>query len=407
MVNPPWRQRIDQIVDEHFDQLVALRRHLHAHPEPSGEEFETSLRVYQLLADRGMSVRMGPEGRGVLVDGGSGENISGTSTTRVAIRGDIDALRIADEKQASYASTHEGVMHACGHDAHTTCAVGALIALDELAKRGEAPGPLAWRGIFQPSEETATGAAEMVDAGAAEGVDAFLALHVDPRLETGTIGVRPGVLTAFAEMLRIDIHGAGGHAARPHESRDPIAAAAQLISTIYQYIPRATDSQETVVVTIGQITGGATANVIPEHVTLRGTVRTLDPAVRERTLDTLRHLCHGVSEITGTRVELDIEVSLPSVDNDPRLAAAVESEAADLLGKAGVQSLARPSMGSEDFAVFGRRAPLAMFRLGCAANLPGPGLHTTCFDIDERCLAVGAKLLARTAVAVSLNRPKA
>ena len=392
-----YRQRIDQIVDEHFDQLIALRRHLHAHPEPSGEEFETSLRVYQLLADRGLTVRMGPEGRGVLVDSGD------QSSKRVAIRGDIDALRIPDEKQSPYASTRDGVMHACGHDAHTTCVVGALIALDELAKSGDLPGPLTWRGIFQPSEETATGAAEMVEAGAAEDVDAFLALHVDPRLETGTIGVRPGVLTAFAEMLRIDIHGSGGHAARPHESQDPIAAAAQLISTIYQYIPRATDSQETVVVTIGQITGGATANVIPEHVTLRGTVRTLDPAVRKRTLDTLRHLCAGVSEITGTRINLEFEVSLPSVDNDPQLVAMLESEVVDLLGDAGRNSLSRPSMGSEDFAVFGERAPLAMFRLGCSADPPGPGLHTACFDIDERCLAIGAKLLARTAVAVSLE----
>ena len=393
-----YRQRIDQIVDKHFDKLVALRRHLHAHPEPSGEELETSLKVYQLLGDAGVSVRMGPEGRGVLAD--SQDQSAGK---RIALRGDIDALPIADEKQASYCSTRDGVMHACGHDAHTTCLVGALLALHQLAEEESLPCPVTWRGIFQPSEETATGAAEMVAAGVAEGVDTFLGLHVDPRLETGTIAIRPGVLTAFAEMLRIDVHGSGGHAARPHESRDPIAAAAQLISTIYQYIPRSTDSQETVVVSIGQITGGSTANVIPETVTLRGTVRTLDPAIRTRTLDTLHHLCNGVSEITGTRIDLSVEVSLPSVDNDPRLVTLVEREAGDLLGEENVRLLPRPSMGSEDFAVFGERAPLAMFRLGCSADPPGPGLHTSCFDIDERCLAVGAKLLARSAVVTSLE----
>ena len=238
-----YRQRIDQIVDGHFDKLVALRRHLHAHPEPSGEELETSLKVYQLLGDAGVSVRMGPEGRGVLAD--SGDQSAGK---RIALRGDIDALRIQDEKQSPYRSTRDGVMHACGHDAHTTCLVGALLALHQLAEEDGLPCPVTWRGIFQPSEETATGAVEMVEAGVAEAVDAFLALHVDPRLETGAIGIRPGVLTAYAEMIQIDVHGSGSHAARPHESHDPIAAAAQLISTIYQYIPRSTDSQETVVV---------------------------------------------------------------------------------------------------------------------------------------------------------------
>ncbi|MEM8864573.1 MAG: amidohydrolase, partial [Planctomycetota bacterium] len=258
-----WRQRLDAIVDEHFDTLVALRRHLHAHPEPSGEELQTSLHLYQLVSDRGLPVRMGPEGRGLLVD-----SHDQSAAKRIAIRGDIDALRIHDGKQTSYASTSKGVMHACGHDAHTTCTIGALLALDQLQSEGALPCPVTWRGVLQPSEETATGAAEMIAAGALEGVDKAFALHVDPRLASGTIGLKPGVMTAFAEMMRVDVHGSGGHAARPHESQDPIAAAAQLISTIYQFVPRATDSQETVVVTIGQVAGGDTANVIPESVML-------------------------------------------------------------------------------------------------------------------------------------------
>jgi len=391
-----WRKRLDAIIDEQFDQLVELRRHLHAHPEPSGEEHETSLHLYQLLSDRGLAVRMGPEGRGLLVD-----SDNQTAARRVGLRCDIDALRIQDAKPVAYRSTNDGVMHACGHDAHTTCVVGALLALDQLATDSALPCPVSWRGIFQPSEETATGAAEMVEAGAVDGVDRLFALHVDPRRSAGTIGIRSGVLTAFAEMLRIDIHGSGGHAARPHESHDPIAAAAQLIGAIYQFVPRATDSQDAVVVTIGQVQGGDTANVIPELVTLRGTVRTLNPEVRRRTLDHIRHLAHGVSEITGTRIDVEFEVSIPSVDNDPVLSGIIESEATDLLGAEAVSPLHRPSMGSEDFAVYGQQTALTMFRLGCVAQAPGPSLHTPTFDIDNRCLAIGAKLLARAVVTAS------
>lgn len=388
-----WRERIDSLVDEHFEQLVELRRHLHSHPELSGQELETSLHLYQLLTEKELKVRMGPEGRGVLADGGDL-----AAKDRVALRADIDALPIQDEKLTDYRSECAGVMHACGHDVHTACVFGAISALTSLAEEGALPQPIAWRAIFQPSEETATGAAEMVAADAMQDVKASFALHVDPARSTGTVGVRSGVLTAYAEMLRIEISGSGGHAARPHESHDPIAAAAQLISTIYQFVPRRSDSQDAVVVTFGQVTGGMNANVIPDHVTLQGTVRTLDRAVRQRTLDHIRHLMHGVAEITGTRIELFHEVSLPSVDNDPALSAMLKNEATDLLGTESVHEIARPSMGSEDFALYGEHAPLVMFRLGCASTLPAPGLHTSLFDVDERCIAVGAKLLARAAL---------
>lgn len=391
---PDWRQRIDQIVDARLDEIVALRRHLHAHPEPSGEEFQTSLHIYQQLDARGLAVRMGPEGRGVLV-----ESRDQSADKRVGLRGDIDALRIHDEKPVAYRSQHEGIMHACGHDAHAACVYGAVVALDELAAQNGLPRPLSWRGVFQPAEESATGAVEMVHAGAMEGVDALFALHVDPQLPAGGIGVRSGVLTANAEMMRIEVHGAGGHAARPHESSDPIAAAAELISTLYQFVPRKTDSRQAVVVTIGQVSGGDNANVIPERVTLRGTVRTLDRVVQQRTLEHIRALAHGVEEITGTRIDVNFDVSIPSVENDPALADVIRAQAADLLGANSVFPLAAASMGSEDFAVYGEYAPIAMFRLGAVAEPPGPGLHTPMFDIDERCLAIGAKLLARAAVA--------
>jgi amidohydrolase len=199
--------------------------------------------------------------------------------------------------------------------------------------------------------------------------------------------------------MRISVHGRGGHGARPHESNDPIAAAAQLISTLYQFVPRATDSQDAVVVSVGQICGGESANVIPEHVELGGTLRTLDRNVRQQTIDHIRALAHGVEEITGTKIQVNFATSIPSVVNDADLTELLNRVAAEVVGKANVFVLPRPSMGSEDFAVYLERVPGAMFRLGSAGSgVSESGLHTPLFDVDERCLPIGAKILARAAV---------
>ena len=382
--------------------MVSLRRHLHMHPEPSGRELQTSLYLYQLFAEKNLAVRMGPEGCGVVV-----ESRGQAAPRRMAVRADIDALRIQDEKPVAYRSSVPEVMHACGHDVHTAVVFGALAALDELERGGQLPWPVAWRGIFQPAEETSCGARAMIGAGAIEGVDAIVSLHVDPTRPAGTVGIRPGVFTASCDSIQITIHGRGGHAARPHESADPIAAAAQLISTLYQFIPRATDSQDAVVVSFGQIHGGQNANVIPEQVTLDGTVRTLDRKVRERTKANIRTLADGIERITGTRIDLHLVTDIPSVDNDPALTQVVAGVAQEVLDPDHVVLMARPSMGSEDFAAYLEHVPGTMFRLGCAGDrTPWPGLHTPSFDVDERCIAVGAKLLARTVIEWSKGEAK-
>jgi amidohydrolase len=388
-----WQAKLDAAVDQGVERMVALRRHLHMHPEPSGEELQTSLQLYQLFADAGLSVRMGPEGCGVIVDG---RNRAGDKC--IAVRGDCDALRIQDEKKVDYHSRVPQVMHACGHDVHTATVFGAVSAIDALERSGDLPWSVKWRGIFQPAEETGDGAESMIGAGALQGVDAIVALHVDPTRQAGTVGVRPGVFTASCDMLRVTIHGRGGHAARPHESVDPIAAAAQLISTLYQFVPRATDSQDAVVVSFGQIHGGLNANVIPEEVVLNGTVRTLNRQVRERTLENVHRIAGGIENATGTKITVDFYEGTGPVDNDPVLTAMLERAACDLLGSDSVSQMPRPSMGSEDFAAYLEHVPGSMFRLGCAATLPWPGLHTPTFDVDEKCLAVGAKILARTMV---------
>ena len=389
-----WKSELDAAVDELAERMIALRRHLHAHPEPSGEELQTSLRLYQAFDEAGLAVRMGPEGCGVVVD-----SRNQTAQRRMAVRADIDALRIQDQKQAPYRSTVPEVMHACGHDVHTAAVFGALTALDRLECDRRLPWPVTWRGIFQPSEETSAGARAMVAAGAMRGVEAVISMHVDPTRPAGTVGLRPGVFTASCDEIRVTVLGRGGHAARPHEANDPIAAAAELISTLYQFVPRATDSQDAVVVSFGRIHGGQNSNVIPEQVVLEGTVRTLDRQVREKTMTYIRTLADGIERVTGTRLEVSFETGIPSVYNDAGLTQLVRDVATQLLGNDRVVAMRRPSMGSEDFAAYLELAPGTMFRLGAAGDGGNwPGLHTPTFDVDERCLAVGAKILARTAV---------
>lgn len=387
-----WQAELDRAVDRRFEQLVAVRRHIHAHPEPSGEELQTSLYLYTMLDNEGFQVRIGPEGRGVLAD-----IQAPTAERRMGLRADIDALRIHDQKTVAYRSKRSGVMHACGHDAHAATVLGAMLALRDAQQY--LPWPVQYRGIFQPSEETGTGAAEMIGAGALDSVAAVLATHMDPSRVVGRIGLKAGVLTANCDSMRFCIIGRGGHAARPHESIDPIAAAAQLINSVYLFVPRATDSQDAVVVTIGQIHGGDNPNVIPEQVELQGTLRTLDAAVRQRTIEHIRQLARGLGETSGTSIDVQFDTSTASVRNDHDLTELVWQAASGVVGPERLDAIPRPSMGSEDFSAYLADVPGAMFRLGSAApNAGKTALHTPTFDIDEQAIAIGAKTMARTVV---------
>lgn len=397
-VSPSWKSRLDAALAARAGDMVALRRHLHMNPEPSGEEDATSLHLYQQLSSLGLDVTMGPEGKGVLVDSTEKAN----DQPRIAARADIDALRIQDQKDVPYRSHKPGLMHACGHDAHTAILFTVVACLHELAEKRELPWPVAWRGIFQPSEETASGAVQMIAAGAMEGVHAVLGLHVDPTRQTGQIGLRIGTMTAACDAIRLDVRGRGGHAARPHESNDPIAAAAQLVSTLYQFVPRRTNSQDAVVLSFGQIEGGQNPNVIPELVVLRGTLRTLDRQVREKALEDIRQIVRGIEEIAGVAIDVAIENSTGSVYNDERIGGLISATFDELYETRQRIAIVRPSMGSEDFACYLDHAPGALFRLGCAQDpMTAPGLHTPLFDVDENALLIGARVLAHTIVAYS------
>lgn len=394
-----WQQNLWDAVDRRADELVEVRRHLHQYPEPSNEEYATSEFLQMRLAEHGITSVVPRHRRGVIAD-----SEDQSAPRRIGVRGDIDALVLKDQKQVDYRSRNEGVMHGCGHDAHATCVYGAIVALAELAKAGELPCPVTWRALFQPAEETATGASEMVSAGVIEEVECIFSLHVDPTRAVGTVGVRSGTFTAHCDAMRIVVEGLASHAARPHLAKDTIAATAQFITALYQLVPRGIDGQDSAVVAITQIEGGTTSNVIPDRVTMSGMIRALGRDVRNHVVGHVAHVAESVGQLTGTKIHVDFGVHIPGVENDQRLTNLVANIAGSLLGTDRVHWMDRPSMGGEDFAFFQEKIPGVMFRLGSSRdNTPASGLHTPLFDIDERCLAIGAKILATAVVETCLD----
>jgi amidohydrolase len=370
-------------------QLSQIRRHIHERPELSGQEFATTAYLSRRLAAARIPHRLGPGKRGIISDI---VTPSAAGAPVVAFRADIDALPIQEENKVRYISKKSGVMHACGHDAHSAILLGVTLALYRAR-----PLPVAWRSIFQPAEETGRGAREMVTHGALEGINAIVALHVDPNLTVGQAGVTAGPRSAFCQDFTIVVRGRGGHAARPHTTVDPIATAANLITLLYQVIPRQTDARDPIVVTIGVINGGHAPNVIPDTVSLQGTIRTLSSSVAIRAREIVERLCAGVAQAFGATVSPTFESLLPGVVNDSRIAALIASIARRLLGADNVVTDQSPSMGSEDFADYLPVVPGCMLTLGVkAAGRELTPLHTSTFDIDEKALPIGARLLATT-----------
>jgi amidohydrolase len=380
-------KRVDAQLKRIAPQFSQIRRHLHERPELSGREFATTAYLSKRLTAAHIPHRIGPGKCGIITDIVESPE---AGAPVVAIRADIDALPIQEENQVPYSSRKSGVMHACGHDAHTAILLGATLALYRAR-----PLPVAWRSIFQPSEETGRGAHEMVTNGALEGVDAVIALHVDPNLTVGQAGVTAGPRSAFCQDFTIEVRGRGGHGARPHTTVDPIATAAHLVTLIYQAIPRQTDARDPIVVTIGVINGGHAANVIPELVSLQGTIRSMSSPVASHARESLERLCAGVAQAFGATVSATFESLLPGVVNDPRIAALFASVGRRLLGTENLVTNQQPSMGSEDFADYLPVVPGCMLTLGVkAADGKVTPLHTPTFDIDENALPIGARLFA-------------
>jgi len=389
---------VDDAVARLAEEQVAVRRHLHRHPEPSGGEVGTTAFLAGKLREAGLEPRVLRDGLGVIADVTLGEPAA--EATRVAIRADIDALPIQDEKAVEYRSCVPGMMHACGHDGHAAVGLGAALAA--AAVRGQwtaAGGPgVKLRFLFQPAEEDSRGAKWLIEQGALDGVSAILAVHMEPNYPAGHVGVRYGVLTAGCDEFHAAIVGHGGHAARPHQTRDPVLAAAELVTALYAVVPRRFDARSPAVLTVAKLVAGRTHNAVPERAEIAGTLRTIDPDTREAILARVTDVCAGVALMTGTTITPEFTRPMPGVVNDARLAAALEAASTEVLGADRVSRIPLPSMGGEDFSFYLQHVPGAMLRLGCTPPGATPQfLHTTRFDIDERCLAIGSRILLRAA----------
>jgi amidohydrolase len=377
---------VDDWVAGHHAQLVSTRRHLHAHPELAFAEFETTSFLEQRLRAHGLSPKRLPAGTGLVCEVGSGDPV-------VVLRADIDALPLPDLKDVPYASTREGMCHACGHDVHTTVVLGVLIA---LATMDGLPGTV--RAVFQPAEETIPGGAiEVVASGVLEGASRAFALHCDPSFPAGTVGLRTGAITAACDRIDITLTGPGGHTARPQLTVDLVDALGRLITDLPGLLSRQVDPRSGMSLVWGAVNAGIAANAIPQRGALRGTVRVLDRDLWKDAEDLMRSLVERVVAITGAECDVDYVRGLPPVVNDPRAVVLMRAAALETVGADHV-ALSPQSMGGEDFGWFAEVMPIALARLGTHGGGAPLDLHRGTFDVDERAIGIGVRLMARTAL---------
>ncbi|MEA5570852.1 M20 family metallopeptidase [Calothrix sp. UHCC 0171] len=372
-------------------RLIEIRRHLHSHPELSGQEYQTAAFVAGVLSSNGLHVEEGVGKTGVIgeLDG------TGSDNRILAIRVDMDALPIEERTGLDFTSKTKGIMHACGHDIHATVGLGTAMVLADLKEK--LPGKV--RFLFQPAEEIAQGASWMVKDGAMKNVSAILGLHVFPSIAAGTVGLRYGALTAAADDLEIMILGESGHGARPHEAVDAIWIASQVITTLQQAISRTQNPLRPVVLSIGQINGGRAPNIIADKVELRGTVRSLHPETRANLPQWIENIVASVCDSYGAKYQVNYHQGVPSVQNDYTLTQLLQASAEEAWGSDRVQVLPEASLGAEDFSVYLDYAPGTMFRLGIgfkerSHNYP---LHHPLFEVDESAILTGVVTMAYTA----------
>ncbi len=367
------------------DELTALRRDLHAHPEIGFEEVRTSGIVADLLEKFGCEVHRGIGGTGVvgLLKGRSDNG------RRIGLRADMDALPIEEETNLPYRSTYPGKMHACGHDGHTTMLVGAA---RYLAETRDFDGTAVF--IFQPAEEGLGGARAMLKDGLFEKFpcDEIYGLHNQPGGRHGQIKLCPGPIMAAADFFDIRIRGRGIHAAQPHRGNDPIIVATGLAQALQSIVSRNADPLKSIVLSITRIAAGSAYNVIPETAHMAGTVRTFDAEVRKLAGTRIRELAAGFAAAYGAEIEVDLQDVFSVLENAPAQSAAATEVATELLGAENVDPHATPRMGSEDFADMTMRVPGAYVWLGSG---PGPGLHNAAYNFEDSIIPIGSAFLAR------------
>ncbi len=369
--------------------LISIRRHLHMHPEIGFQEEQTSRFVRNKLESYGLKVE-GPIAKtGLFVD------IKGTHPgPMVGYRADMDALPIQDTKQVPYASQHAGMAHLCGHDMHTTVGIGVALLLNQL--REKLHGSV--RVFFQPNEEGGppSGSVPMIHEGVLQGLKAAYCIHADPTLDVGRYGLIVGPVTAAADQLKVTIKAqATGHSARPHQAKDTIWIATQLLNLLYQYTGRITDARNAAVLTICVFRGGDAHNVIPSEVWFEGTLRCLNNDDRNYIKHFIRHTVEEFAALHDVHIDADFQRGLPPVVNDARLIGNVRETIENLFGGASIFEIPVPSMGSEDFANYLEYIPGVLVRVGTrSGKRTSYPLHDSNFDIDETSLAPTSQLMA-------------
>jgi amidohydrolase len=373
------------------DKLVAIRRDLHMHPELSFKELRTAQQVAKTLDELGIEYTPGVAKTGVVGHLGEGSPV-------IALRADMDALPILEANDVPYKSENPGVMHACGHDAHTTCLLGAAMLLAEDFGAGRLKGSV--RLLFQPSEEDQddegkSGGRRMVEEGALDGVGAVVGLHVISTLPTNQVFVREGPFMAAVDNFYGTVVGRGGHGAYPHEALDPIWLAAQVVSAIYGIVSRRMNPVESGLISVTMIHAGTANNIIPVEVKLAGTIRSFKQTVREQLHRDLEK-AFAVTHAWDGDYRLEFEYGYPVTTNDPAMAQFVREMAIGLVGPERVQE-ARMEMGAEDFSYMAQAKPGAFFYIGAKKDAVDRQHHAPDFDIDEAVLPTGAALLAEAA----------
>ena len=388
---------IQALAGQHFDWYRSIRRHIHAHPELSFEEHDTAAFVAARLDELGIPYMAGLGGTGIVAT-----LDSGSAGPTIALRCELDALPILELNETAYKSTRPGVMHACGHDVHTACVLGAARVL-KAALDADAG---AWAGcvhlIFQPGEEKHPGGASLLLADSRFtmlNIDAIYALHVYPHLPAGTVGFRPGQYMASADEVYIAIRGKGGHAALPHTTIDPIAIAAEVIVALQTVISRKAPPTVPTVLSFGRIAGGQVGNVIPDEVLIEGTFRAMDERWRAEAHGHIARIAAGIAEAHGATAEVRIPKGYPSLLNDETLTAQASALAEEMLGAENVRRLDL-RMTADDFAAYSQRMRGCFFRLGTNCNNEAltASVHNARFDIEEDAMQTGVAVLAWLAI---------
>lgn len=383
------KESIQQLAKKYAKEFIDIRHHLHANPELSYKEFETSAFVQKKLTEWGIPFEV--KATTGVVGLIKGKNSSARVT---ALRGDMDALPVTEENDIDYKSKNIGVMHACGHDVHTTCLLGAAKILNELKAEWEGTIKL----IFQPGEEKNPGGASLLIA---EGVlenprpEKIFALHVHPGLEVGKLSFRNGMVMASADEIYITIKSKGGHAAAPQFTADTILIASQLVVSLQQIISRNNSPVNPSVLSITSFQGGYTTNVIPSEVKLMGTFRAMNEEWRFKAHELIKKQTIELVRAMGAEAAITIDVGYPFVMNDEKLGNAARKKAEEYMGANNVEET-ELRMGAEDFAFYSHQIPACFFRLGAGNKAKGitSGVHTPTFNIDENAIEIGMGMMA-------------